>query len=121
MRGTNNSYVIINSKNIDETSFRDEEWWEIEQLLDDTRLMRRILDGKYQNNNLSKIVLDSKKFSSDEQSMLYGVLTKYKFIFNRTLGTCKMKPVEIELQPGAKYYHSKPYPVPLSHESVFWN
>ena len=85
MRGTNNSYVIINSEHIDETSFRDEEWWEIEQLLDDTRLMRRILDGKYQKDNLNKIVSDGKKIISNKQSMLYGVLTKYGFIFNGTL------------------------------------
>ena len=62
---------------------------------------------------------NSKHLSTDEQSMLYYVLTKYELLFDKTLGTCKTKPVDIELQTGAKPYHSKPYMVPQSHEAVF--
>ena len=29
--------------------------------------------------------------------MLYDVLTKYEFLFDGTLVTCKMKPVDMEL------------------------
>ena len=43
---------------------------------------------------------------------LYDVLAKYEFLFGGTLGTCKMKHVYIELHPGGKPYHSRPYPVP---------
>ena len=51
--------------------------------------------------------------------MLYNVLTKYEYLFNRTIGIWKTKPVDIELHPGAKPYHSKPYPVPHSCGAVF--
>ena len=51
--------------------------------------------------------------------MLLDVLNKYEFLFDGTLVTWKTKPVEIELQQGAKPYRDKPYPVPHAHESVF--
>ena len=38
---------------------------------------------------------DSEHLSSDKQSMLYDVLNGHTFIFNRTLGTWKTKPVDI--------------------------
>ena len=43
--------------------------------------------------------------------MFREVLNKYELIFDITLGTWKTKPVDIELQPGEKPYHAKPYPV----------
>ena len=51
--------------------------------------------------------------------MLRDVLKIYELLFDGTLGTWKTKPVDIELQPGAKPYHAKLYPVPRSHEAVF--
>ena len=56
---------------------------------------------------------------NDKQSMLYDILTKYEFLFDRTQGTWKTKPVDIEPQPGAKPYHVKSYPVPRAHKTVF--
>ena len=50
--------------------------------------------------------------------MLYDALTKYESLFDGTLGTWKTIPVDVELHPGAKPYHDKPYPVPRSHEAV---
>ena len=41
----------------------------------------RILDAKYQKANLSKITSDIKHLSSDEQFMLYNVLTKHELLF----------------------------------------
>ena len=51
--------------------------------------------------------------------MLREVINNYEFIFNRTLGTWKIKPVGIYLQPVAKPYHAKPYPMPRSYEAIF--
>ena len=51
--------------------------------------------------------------------MLHDVLNKYEFLLNGIIGTWKTKPVYIELQPGEKPYHDKPYPVPRAHEAVF--
>ena len=57
----------------------------------------KILDAKYQKSYLSKIVLDSKHERSDEQSMLYYVITYYEFLLDRTIGTWKTNPVNKEL------------------------
>ena len=70
MRDMNNNYVRINSDLIDDASFRDEELWESEHLLDSTRRTRRIWDAKYQESDLSKVVSNSKHLRSDEQSIL---------------------------------------------------
>ena len=51
--------------------------------------------------------------------MLPGILNKYKFLFDRNLVTWNSKHIDIELQPGAKPYHAKPYMVPLAHEAVY--
>ena len=67
--------------------------------------MCRILDAKFQESNLSKIVSYGKHLRSDKQGMLYDVLNKYEFLFSGTLGTCKTKPVDIKIHPGAKPYH----------------
>ena len=119
MIDTNNIYVIILSKLLDDARFRDEELLEIEHVLDATRHTCRIYDTKYQKSDLRKIVLNSKNLSSDEQSMLNDILTKYEFLFDITLGIWKTKPVYIELHQGAKPYHSSSYPVPRAHEAIF--
>ena len=60
-----------------------------------------------------------KQLSHNEKCMLHDVISKYEFLFDRTLGTWKPKPVNIELQTGAKPYNSTPYLVPRAHEVVF--
>ena len=81
--------------------------------------MRRILDAKYQKEGLSKVVSYSKHLKDNKQSMLRDVLNKCDFLFNGTLGTWKTRSVNIELHPGAKPYHYKPYPVTRAHKAVF--
>ena len=105
MRDINNIYEINPSGQLDEASFRDEELWKSEHVIDDTRSTRRILNTKYQNYDLSKIVSDSKHLSSDKKSILYDVLSKYEFLFKGTVLTCKKNPLYVELQPVAKPYH----------------
>ena len=92
--------------------FRNKELWESKYVLDSTRHMRRILYAQYQKADLSKIVTNTKHLNNDEQSMFCDVLTKYEFLFGRTLGTWKTKPLDIEQQLGAKPYHAKPNLVP---------
>ena len=70
--------------------------------------VRRILNEKYQKSDLIKIVSNSKHLNNNEQSMLHDLLTKYELLFDGTPGTWEMKPVDIELKPGAKPYHAKP-------------
>ena len=100
-------------------SFRNEELWESEHILDSTRLTRRILDAKYQKSDLRKTVSNIKHLNNNEQSILHDVLTRYELLLDGTLGTWRTKHVDIELQAGAKPYRSKPYPVPRAHDTVF--
>ena len=69
------------------------------------RETHRILDAKYQKINLSKIISDGKHLSNDKHSMLYDALTKYELLFDGTLVTCKMKPLDILQQLRVKPYH----------------
>ena len=64
--------------------------------------MLRILDANDQKYNQSKIESERNHLSNDEQCMLYNVLTKYELL----LGIWKIKPVDIELHPEDKTYHS---------------
>ena len=63
------------------------------------------MDAKYQKFDLIKIVSDSKYLGGYKKGILYDALPKYKFLFGGTIETWKMKPVDIELQSGAKTYH----------------
>ena len=80
--------------------------------------MRIILDANYKRDNLSKIVANSKHLNDNEQGMLRDVLNIYEFLLDGTLGTWKTKPVDIEIQPEAKPYNAKPYPVTQEHGAV---
>ena len=78
-----------------------------------------ILDSHYEKSNLHKVASESKKLTEEERIKLHTLLTKYEFLFNQTLGTCKNKPVDIELQPHAKPHNVKLYPLPRAHKAVF--
>ena len=45
-------------------------------------------------------------------------LNKYYFLFDGTLGTCKIKPVDIELKPDANPYDLNPYLMTRDREST---
>ena len=61
-----------------------------------------IWDAKYQKSDVSIFTSESKNLNSDEQGMLYKILTKYEFLSDRTLETWKTKPVDIEIHPEKK-------------------
>ena len=65
--------------------------------MDSMQHTQRILDAYYQKSYPSKIASESKHLSHENKGMLYNVLTKYEFLFGRTLGTWKMKPVDMGL------------------------
>ena len=59
------------------------------------RETHRILDAKHQKSDLSKIISDGKHLSNEKHSMLYDVLTEYELLFDGTLVTCTVKPLDI--------------------------
>ena len=56
--------------------------------------------------------------STDQKEQLAILLNKYKTLFDGKLTMAKVKPVELELKPGAKPYHAKPFPVPKALEHL---
>ena len=51
--------------------------------------------------------------------MVHNIRSKYELLLNGTIVTWKTKPVDIELQPDAKSYYAKPYPVTRAHTYIF--
>jgi hypothetical protein len=49
---------------------------------------------------------------------LLNLLTKYKTIFDGTLGLWKGEKLDIELKPGVSPYHAKSFPIPKVYEAT---
>ncbi len=47
------------------------------------------------------------------------VLSEFTKLFDSTLGVYPHKKFHIELEPGAKPRHARPYPVPVLHLETF--
>jgi hypothetical protein len=62
------------------------------------------------------MVSECSNLITSEQDKVGTLLNKYADLFDGTLGTWKITPVQLELKPGAKPYHGKAYPVPHSQE-----
>ena len=71
---------------------------------------------KYTPADLNAVVQVCRHLTEDEKSQLHALHHKYKHLFDGTLGTWNNKPYNIELEEGAKPYHSRPFPVPKIHE-----
>jgi transposase InsO family protein len=79
--------------------------------------IQNILDVKYAPADLEAIARESKHLTKHEQELLYKLLCKYAHLFDGTLGTWDVTPIDLELkEPEAKPSHAKPYPVPHSQE-----
>ena len=56
-----------------------------------------------------------------QRNELLKLLQIFKELFNRTLGTWKIDPVQFELKQDTKPTFSRPYPVPKLNEEDFKN
>ena len=84
--------------------------------LDDaTERLKNILDAKYEAADLEQICREADYLSTDEQDKLIALLRKYETLFDGTLGQWNGEPYEIDLQPDAKPYHAKAFPIPRVH------
>jgi hypothetical protein len=69
---------------------------------DATKRVTRILDAKYQKEDLQPIVRDNcKHLSADQKKKLLQLLQKYELLFDGTLGDWKTKLVSFLLKEGA--------------------
>ena len=83
----------------------------------DAERIQSIVDTKYTKANLPSITQECELLSSTEQQLLLQLLQKYEHLFDGTLGSWNVDPVDLELkEPDCKPYHAKAYPVPHSQE-----
>ena len=81
-----------------------------------TNRVTKILDAKYEKANLPKVVDDNcPHLSVNESNSLLRLLLQYEELFDGTLGDWQDEPVKFELQPDAKPYHGRPFPIPHVH------
>ena len=83
-----------------------------------TKRAVQILDSKYEAIDVSRVVSEQVGLDTMQKAALFSLLDKYKVLFNGELGDWDSKPVSIELQPNAKPFHSRAYPVPQVHEAA---
>lgn len=81
----------------------------------DAERIHQIIAAKYSPADLQKEV-DKLELSSTDKEQVYDLLVKYNSLFDDTLGVWNSAPIHLELKPGVKPYHAKPYPVPFSQE-----
>ena len=82
-----------------------------------TKRVVEILDSKYDAIDVSKVVSEQVGLTTSQKASLHALLAKHKKLFNGELGDWDTSPVSIELQPNAKPYHARAYPVPQIHEA----
>ena len=82
----------------------------------DVKRLTAILDAKYEKADLRKVVANATHLSKDEQQELHELLSKYKDLFDGTLGKFTGKPYDIKLKPNVTPQHVRSFPVPKLHE-----
>ena len=51
---------------------------------------------------LCKVASKNKHLSEEKRDDIHDVLIKYKFLFDGTLGSCKIKPIHVYLHTNSK-------------------
>ena len=82
----------------------------------EVKRIQEILDAKYAPADLQSECSKYNALTEIEKKKLLKLLYKYESIFDGTLGTWQTEDIKIELNPDAKPYHAKPFPVPYSQE-----
>ena len=83
-----------------------------------TDRIKKIIEAKYEAANLQEVVSSSDHLDKYQQKQLLQVLTKYQSLFDGTLGHWTGELYDIKLQPDAKPYHARPYPIPKAYEAT---
>ena len=77
--------------------------------------LKKILDAKCEAADLDEIVDSQDQLSPQEKQQLLQLLTRYKHLFDGTLGKWTGSKVSLDLVDGAEPYHAKAFPVPRVH------
>ena len=82
--------------------------------------MPRILDAKYEQKDLNKVMTKQcQHLSTEEQEIILSLLRNFEDLFDGIFGTWNTTTVYLELRDGAKPLCSRPYPVPRVHKAMF--
>ena len=78
-----------------------------------------ILDTKYENSDLNKVMIKQcQHLEIEEHDRLLALLRNYEGLFNGILVMCSTKPVDLELKDDVIPVFSRPYPVPILYKTV---
>ena len=81
--------------------------------------MHRILDARYKNVDLNKVIIKQCQYLNDEEcNPLLSILRKQEGVFDGTIGTCNTTLVDLKLFDNAKPVCSRPYLVTRLHEAM---
>ena len=86
---------------------------------DPTCYASEILDAKYEKVQIDEVVNQLEHLSAQQKNDIKQVLDKFTKLFDGTLGVYPHRKFHIELEPGAKPRHARPYPVPVIHLEAF--
>ena len=85
----------------------------------DSYAVEKILDAKYDKLDINQVVSEQKHLDSYQKQGLRDLFLKYQKVFDGTLGLYPHKKVHIEVEPGARPVHKRPYAVPRVHLDTF--
>ena len=78
-----------------------------------------ILDAKYAKIDTDKVAEAQTHLTSSQRDDLATLLRQYPRLFDGSLGVYPHKKMDLELLPGARPVHRRPYPVPIIHQETF--
>ena len=78
-----------------------------------------ILDAKYEKVLVDDVIKQLTHLDDQQKADLKLVLNDFTKLFDGTLGVYPHRKFHIELEPGAKPKHARPYPVPVIHLAAF--
>ena len=82
---------------------------------DPTCYATEILDAKYEKVHTDDVVEQLNHLNDQQKTDIKQVLSKFTKLFDGTLGVYPHRKFHIDLEPGAKPKHARPYPVPVIH------
>ena len=85
----------------------------------DSYAIEKILDAKYDKLDINQVVFEQKHLNESQKQDLRKLFLKYQKVFDGTLGLYPHNKVHIEVEPGAKPVHKRPYAVPMVHLDTF--
>jgi hypothetical protein len=89
-----------------------------EAIVDSVDHMKKILEAKYKPADIGKLCRESTHLTAKEKESLFQLLHRFETLFDGSLGRWMGEPYDIQLQPDAKPYHAKAYPIPKFYEAT---